>query len=50
MGLKARVALYAGDYELAATCAGQVIKDGGYDINPTYADLDSPIPAKVLPK
>ena len=39
MGLKARVALYAGDYELAATCAGQVIKDGGYDINPTYADL-----------
>jgi len=39
LGLKARIALHAGRYEIAATAAGEVINSGAFGLNPQFADL-----------
>ena len=39
LGLKARIALYAGRYDVAALAAGDVINLGVYSIYPDYRDL-----------
>lgn len=39
LGLKARVALYAGDWKLASEAAGKVIGSGVYSIDPDYGAL-----------
>ena len=39
LGLKARVALYAGDWKLAAEAAGSVIGSNTYSIDPDYGAL-----------
>ncbi|MGM9765154.1 MAG: RagB/SusD family nutrient uptake outer membrane protein [Candidatus Cryptobacteroides sp.] len=39
LGLKARVALYAGDWKLSAEAAGEVIESKTYSIDPDYGSL-----------
>ncbi len=39
LGLKARVALYNADYQVAANASKQVIDNGTYGLNPNFQDL-----------
>ncbi len=39
LGLKARIALFDGQYQVAAEAAGEVIREGGYGLNPKFQDL-----------
>ncbi|GAB2669855.1 RagB/SusD family nutrient uptake outer membrane protein [Flavihumibacter cheonanensis] len=39
LGIKARTALYNGDYSMAAAAAKQVIDNAGLSLNPNYGDL-----------
>jgi hypothetical protein len=39
LGIKARTALYNGDYSVAAAAAKQVIDNAGLSLNPNYGDL-----------
>ena len=39
LGLKARIALYNGDYSIAADAAGEVIRSGACSIDPDYEGL-----------
>lgn len=39
LGLKARIALYADKFEIAAAAANEVINSGAFGLNPEFADL-----------